>query len=33
MLYRRFEQVGMDPDKNAEKELEACITDHKHILE
>ncbi|XP_037727957.1 odorant receptor 59a-like [Drosophila subpulchrella] len=33
MLYRRFEQVGMDPAKNAEKELEACITDHKHILE
>ncbi|XP_017072783.1 odorant receptor 59a [Drosophila eugracilis] len=33
MLYQRFEGVGVDPSKNAEKELEECITDHKHILE
>ncbi|KAH8402172.1 hypothetical protein KR009_010350, partial [Drosophila setifemur] len=33
MLYKRFEDVGRDPTKDPEKELEACITDHKHLLE
>ncbi|XP_039482317.1 odorant receptor 59a [Drosophila santomea] len=33
MLYKRFEEVGLDPARCAEKDLEACITDHKHILE
>ncbi|XP_017040552.1 odorant receptor 59a [Drosophila ficusphila] len=33
MLYNRFEQVGLDPNKDAEKQLEDCITDHKHLLE
>ncbi|KAH8321374.1 hypothetical protein KR074_003441, partial [Drosophila pseudoananassae] len=33
MLYNRFEEVGEDSEKDAEKELEACITDHKNLLE
>ncbi|XP_030557982.1 odorant receptor 59a-like [Drosophila novamexicana] len=33
MLYVRFEQVGEDDAKDAEDQLEACITDHKRLLE
>ncbi|KAH8277955.1 hypothetical protein KR018_010841, partial [Drosophila ironensis] len=33
MLYKRLEDVGTDPDKDTERELEDCITDHKHLLE
>lgn len=33
MLYKRFEEVGTDSEKDAERELEACITDHKNLLE
>lgn len=36
MLYMRLEQVGEDElarDEQAQLELEACITDHKHLLQ
>ncbi|KAH8240350.1 hypothetical protein KR038_004744, partial [Drosophila bunnanda] len=33
MLYKRFEEVGMDPARNSESDLEECITDHKRLLE
>ncbi|TDG51590.1 hypothetical protein AWZ03_002050 [Drosophila navojoa] len=33
MLYMRFEKVGEDPTLDAEQQLEACITDHKTLLE
>ncbi|XP_064544323.1 odorant receptor 59a-like [Drosophila montana] len=33
MLYVRFEQVGVDEAEDAEDQLEACITDHKRLLE
>ncbi|EDW62021.1 uncharacterized protein Dvir_GJ19983 [Drosophila virilis] len=33
MLYVRFEQVGVDDAEDAEYQLEACITDHKRLLE
>ncbi|XP_020801301.1 odorant receptor 59a-like [Drosophila serrata] len=32
MLYKRLEDVGMDPEEDPEKELEACITDHKRLI-
>ncbi|XP_043071755.1 odorant receptor 59a isoform X2 [Drosophila grimshawi] len=33
MLYERFEQVGFDDAEDPEDQLEACITDHKRLLE
>lgn len=33
MLYVRFEHVGVDDAAGAEHQLEACITDHKRLLE
>lgn len=32
MLYKRIEDVGTDPEEDSEKELEACITDHKRLI-
>ncbi|XP_017024479.1 odorant receptor 59a [Drosophila kikkawai] len=32
MLYKRLEDVGTDPEEDSEKELEACITDHKRLI-
>ncbi|ALC41697.1 Or33c, partial [Drosophila busckii] len=33
MLYKRIEQLGVGSELEVETELEACITDHKHLLE
>ncbi|XP_001986200.2 odorant receptor 59a [Drosophila grimshawi] len=33
MLYERFAEVGFDDAEDPEDQLEACITDHKRLLE